>query len=618
MSWQLFIQQKYNKLNELSTIKLKVSIYEAILVIGCIFAILLIYFRAFFGTEITDEAYYISNALTILHGNLPFAYNNDALTFGAYFILIPQIYIYELFIPSLEGIFLFSRISFVTFRILILLFSYRIIRKTTSRKNALLAIAILIPYSGGVIPNYSYNSVPTLILFLAALLLYDAIENSEKNNLLKITLAGFLSSFSFFSHIAYAVAIIIFLGIIIIRSNKDNRLKFFLAYSIGGLLEVFIVFLPIMIQAGLNTLFEGLILYIKPFPSQPMSSNTWVQRLWALEIFAKPYVQIALFFILVSYFFIRRYVAEENEKYTSRESLSAAMLISLLVCIMTMIQDVSYDSQIDYLGLLSAIHIFLFFLTRLSRGKVLPYYMSIYPVIFAVVLACSTGTNAVISRFYSIIPALIGILIVLLESRRELIRVLASITAIICIFIIGYSQCKYVYRDAALSSLKYKVNEGVYRGIYTTEQRAKDLPEIENYLNSAIKENEYVSFRDNVPFAYLMNRKGKMCDLNTWDSMQYSYGCNAPAKLFAYYKRVGHIPDKIIYIDFGRDEHLSIENDGFRYNDFVNEYYILTEDITLNNTFYHLMVYQYNGLFNGDYDYWIDTYYDLPKQIVVN
>lgn len=71
------------------------------------------------------------------------------------------------------------------------------------------------------------------------------------------------------------------------------------------------------------------------------------------------------------------------------------------------------------------------------------------------------------------------------------------------------------------------------------------------------------------------------------------------------------IPDKIIYVDFGRDPNLSIEDPEFRYNDWVNAYYDLVEDVNLNGTYRRIMVYQYNGTFDGDYQYWIDTYYEL-------
>ena len=73
------------------------------------------------------------------------------------------------------------------------------------------------------------------------------------------------------------------------------------------------------------------------------------------------------------------------------------------------------------------------------------------------------------------------------------------------------------------------------------------------------------------------------------------------------------IPDKIIYIDFGKDERLSILDPEFRYNDWVNAYYDLVDDVKLNDTFFRVMVYKYNGTFDGNYQKWVDSYLPLVK-----
>ena len=68
------------------------------------------------------------------------------------------------------------------------------------------------------------------------------------------------------------------------------------------------------------------------------------------------------------------------------------------------------------------------------------------------------------------------------------------------------------------------------------------------------------------------------------------------------------VPDKIIYIDYGIDRQLSIDDNAYRYNDWVNKYYYLLDEVNLNDTFTHVKVYQYNGTFDGNYQWWIDNY----------
>lgn len=114
--------------------KQRFSLYEIILICGCLLAVALMYIRAFYGTEITDEAFYVSDALGMIQGNIPYAYNNFSYGTGAAFLLIPQLFVYKLLVPDLNGVFLFTRLSYVTFRFLILLYFYHVLRKKTNRE----------------------------------------------------------------------------------------------------------------------------------------------------------------------------------------------------------------------------------------------------------------------------------------------------------------------------------------------------------------------------------------------------------------------------------------------------------------------------------------------------
>lgn len=128
--------------------KIKLSILELVAVIGCGCITALMIYRAFFGTALVDEAYYVSDALAMMHGNLPYAYNWFAGC-GMDFLLIPFLFVYECFVPDLEGVFLFSRICFVFFRLAILGYSFTVFRKHLKKIHGLLLVGIVIPFYGG-------------------------------------------------------------------------------------------------------------------------------------------------------------------------------------------------------------------------------------------------------------------------------------------------------------------------------------------------------------------------------------------------------------------------------------------------------------------------------------
>lgn len=600
---------KYKTVDDIVKSKLKYSIYEIVLICGCLFSAILMYIRVFYGTEITDEAFYVSDALGMLHGNIPYVHNNFSYGTGSAFLLIPQLFLYEIFVPNLEGVLLFTRLSYVSFRFFILFYSFYVLKKTIKKPHALLITGVMIPVYGSLIQNYSYNTIPMMLSFFVGLLLYDCVENIGKYRSSKLFIAGFLTGISIFAHPGYGISLIVFWILLLLRSNKGEKCKNFIIYCIGGVFEILAVFIPIMIQTGGKLLLDGLNGYIHPYPSENMASTTAIERIYVLAGHSKRILLIAAAVFIFVVPLAVRYVREKGKRLKTIEYMQLGIISGIFVNILWIGTLVSPRDQFSFLGLTASIYLLVYVVgCKKLINYPLFYYLSIYPALFSLAEVVIVDSNASIDRFYFALPVLYGLLLLLLENESELIRVITTVTSIIIILIMGISDFKYVYRDESITTLDYKVKEGVYAGIYTTEARAKALPELEKYLNTIVKEDEYYAFRDNVPCGYLMTHHGRMCDIATWDCLQYTYGRNSPARLFDYYKRKNAIPDKIIYVDYGRDDNLSIEDNNYRYNDFVNEYYTLVDNVKLNTIFNHVMVYEYNGQFDSDYDYWINTY----------
>lgn len=90
--------------------KHKITLY----IILCSILLALMIIRCFFGIEFTDEAYYVSNALSTMNGNTMYAYNSYVSS-GEQIIPLLFYKIYSLFVTDLEGVFLYSRICFLVF-----------------------------------------------------------------------------------------------------------------------------------------------------------------------------------------------------------------------------------------------------------------------------------------------------------------------------------------------------------------------------------------------------------------------------------------------------------------------------------------------------------------------
>lgn len=592
------------------------TIYTIIILCGVIFTAVLMYYRAFFGTELTDGAYYVSEAKEILNGNVPFAYNNSSKAVGFTFLLIAVEAIYGLFVPNLEGVFLFCKLCFVTYKVVIAFFVYWILQRRGKKSHALLMSALLIVVDG-YMQLFSYNYVPMFNMLLAGCLLYDVIEQDAPRKKLEIVAAGFLTSIGCFANPGWGVALIVFTALIIIRiSDKKDRVSILLWFYGAVIAEVLIVFIPISIQTSVSELWYGLYrLFINPIPMDAMNLNkTWAGVIDSFRGPLKQWIKIFVPVSIFTFFFSKRYISEKNEKLTTGQCVTLSVTAAMLLHILYLCYAYRGNTSVIQLwGFTAFCYSIVFIIIRAFKYEKIVWYLAIYPPIYAMAEIILLSNGATIERFVNAYTVLIPILYVLLKNKSELIRIMATVMTGAVILAYGYAGFHYVYRDDNFHNLTTRVESGVYKGNYTTPARAHDLPELEEYLNRIIGEDETYAFRDNVPSAYLMVHTGKVCEISTWDILQHSYHRNSPAVLFDYYRRRDMIPDKIIYIDFGRDANLSIVEDDYRYNDWVNAYYDLVEDIELNETYFHVMVYQYNGTFDGDYQWWIDNYWELVK-----
>lgn len=577
---------------------------------GCIIASLLMILRCFYGTELTDEAYYVSDAITMLHGNIPYAYNNYTYATGGIFLLIPQIAIYEYFVPSLEGVVIFSRVSFMLFWLISLSFVFFLIRKQIKPINALLYIGFLIPYSSGLgLYNYCYNTVSTTLTLVVSVLLYNAIECDGRYPIIKLFIAGFLMCLSVLAHPMHLIAILIFVLVILIRTQGiKNKVINICTCFLGGIFELLFIFALICSRVGIKTLIAGINNMLRPYQSGVTYHNSIIHKIKMLVLLNKTTIIVVLFVSAFVATLVYLLLYREQGKNMKKKCFLFGVLISIFIILLKSYKYLGNDFYNWRLGILGVLCMVILFVLQEYKKFPLLLYLGIYPIFLPFILIFFADNSVSLTRFVSAVPALGAFIIFMLEYKSNLLRIIAMIFAVVCILFMGLADYKYMYRDSNFRNLSYKVKEGVYKGILTSKSRAIALPELEVYLNSMVDDKEYYAFRDNVPVGYLMMHKGLMCDRTTWDNLNYTYHKNMPANLYAYYQRRGAFPTTIIYVDLGRDEKLSIEDDSFKYNEFVNKYYEKTDDIFQNSIIKHIIIYKYKGGFDGNFDYWINRY----------
>ena len=130
----------------------------------------------------------------------------------------------------------------------------------------------------------------------------------------------------------------------------------------------------------------------------------------------------------------------------------------------------------------------------------------------------------------------------------------------------------FSYRDEPLSHLTTRVDSGIWKGCYTTPERAEAVIGLEEYIREETDKNDRVFFLDWASFGYLMN-EGTACSSQTLDPCGYSYKCDYPRIIYDYYKQTSSVPNIIFYVDFARDENLSIEDESWSFNEFAELFY---------------------------------------------
>ena len=91
--------------------------------------------------------------------------------------------------------------------------------------------------------------------------------------------------------------------------------------------------------------------------------------------------------------------------------------------------------------------------------------------------------------------------------------------------------------------------------------------------------------------------EGTACAPSSYDSCVYAYNVNQPKIMYDYFLQIEDVPDDIIYIDFGKDEILSIEESSWKFNNFVLSNYSLTK--TYDGGGLRILRYELNDKING-------------------
>lgn len=472
-------------------------------------------FRNLLGFDWTDESFYLSMADRFYRGGAPIIQEwNPAQLFGI--VLLPIYSLYYFIMGSTDYIYLFFRIVSLFIAYCISLLTYRAIRKIGYRSHiAMISGVIFLIYSRASIPTLSYYSVSMYAFMITILLMLEAdfrVANKPVNFLLY-----------FFSGVSYIVSVcanpflsliyIIGLIVIIICSSKTSILITRILASILGCVSSTIAILIFFIsRSSIGEIWNN-VGYILADPEHEKRNYILDIARWFNNIIKEYHFYtisiITVIFIYISYCRIKN-------KFISIRTKKWLFYLASFICLINIVQSIELIG-LSYIAL--TIYGFLLFILTEKRSNVVFNYFFIPGIALSLAwkFCSNTGiTTMTIGFVISAIASIIFLVDFLNENKDKFEYKLLStkrtfgiIIYSLAIFAVGstfYLRIFHVHRDAPLELLKYRIESGPAKGLYTTDYQVINYNEIISALdiiNRTSKESDYILISKLLPWGYL-------------------------------------------------------------------------------------------------------------------
>lgn len=549
--------------------------FSALITIICLVCMVC---RIRYGVDFSDEAWYVAEPYIVSQGATPYV---DLWTQASGFTF-PLCFVYDIFVSlnnSTEGIFLFSRIVYVIWVFVLGFVTCILVKK--------IPFIFYLPYiMAGVNALYdiNYNTIGQFYSLFVLAVLFIREESIAKINFGIGLLAGICMARSIIGTPYTIIVFVLSLFFLIIKKRYSTLSGF----VIGNALMAIITISYCSIKGnGIYSIFYGLKCFLIDGAYQNITPHYNFIDALSQQFIAYKNMWICLAVLgVIKILFL--FVPVSAPKQSFQKSTAITILVFFLwgIC-----QGFEHGNlyYLIYGTFFCGIFLYLF----LGKQQ---QYEGVAIIILINVLWYYMASLGNIYGFYgrqyilmlSTVVSLWGVYL-LCKDRRVQIRIGVYCMAIACCILVICSNYSNVYRDEEINKLDSKVEEGVWKGCYTTKEQKEGIDFFEREIKELTNPGEKVLFLDWASFGYLIS-DGQPFNSSTYDTMCYSYSVNNPQIMYDYFDLKKDIPDKIIYIDYGRDEKLSIEDKQWLFNEFINEFYDYRTSDSMNE--YRIVIYE--------------------------
>lgn len=501
----------------------KSTTYLLYILFGAVAVLLIL--RAFYGFDWSDETYYAALPYRFALGDRLFIDSWDIHQTSA-MLLVPLYWAYLHINGSMDGILLFMRLLFVVFQLAASVYLYHVLTGFYPKAVSCLAALLYLVFIPFAISTFSYNTMGYSFALLSSVTLLHAMKKEQSRGLL--CLAGVWLSLAAMAYPFLAVLYPVYAALLFIlfRRRKEEGRQGWPAAAVlwftGGCAAVAVVVgLFVLGTTGLSGVTEN-IRYLFMDPAHKSgglvkTAVSFLRQYWSMTFL--PGVQAAALIVCLAAAVKKGLRTPLLQCWVA---LAGAAAIAGGAVVTLFFSDQASTVKINQLLLNFGLWPLIFYLlqpARRSLNSLLLLWLPANVLCACIYFASNTRMNG--APYALILSAMAAVLLfhdVVADARKTaeqgaggqqragLEKVtrrvgLAAAAALAAgMLVLRFAS---VYRDAALPELNTRLATGPAKGLYTTEQKARDYEGIVADIRGSAPEKGEVLFTRLLPFGYL-------------------------------------------------------------------------------------------------------------------
>ena len=558
---------------------------NAIFLIGAFVAMGLVWHRALFGVDVTDESFWIAEPFLVTKGAVPFA-DLWIQSPSTSLLIAPFVSLYELFAHERDGIYIYMMHIAVLFRAVVSLLIYIALKKRMDLAAAGAIPLAMFCCAMGRLKVLNYNMLSLYLLALAGALILDALQELKTAKAaLLYGLTGIIMAGCALAHISQIINCAFFAVLLLcLERRRVKGVPLWCIYVLSGFAVALLTVIGMEAASG-GKLFSGLAILLKnnnyfEIPKLPFWTQV-MRSLYDLKAFGLPGFMCFCAILGMLYLF-----SQHNTDF--REDLKKNCILSFAGSACALLGGLAlkvgeYSSDYSTFILYLTVPVLLLVIEQKDRSVF--YWLMIFwvPCLLSWLSVSIIAYAPANYRYYTMTTGALLYIPLLSRTAKSAFtktHVGNAVTFLLTVcFMFSFLVASYrsIYSDDPIEYLDYRIESGVYKGMITSYERGKRIEQLETAIREATANTDSLLISDLFPMGYLMADSVPFTP-TTWDPPLYRGGFRDMNLLQAYFDMKGTIPDKILFVN-SEGIPLSIDDPESEFSIFVKNHYVCTKRI---------------------------------------